>query len=725
MSILDDDSDTATEGEEEIRQRELRKQEVRLEVPDCLPGRNDTDTGSDTEVKTIHTSPSATHCSSSDNLFCSLSDLTTLDSDVPMSATAAIKINNESRAQTPHIGTNLEADITQGSLSTIPLPSPSTPTPTPQCDVALSQSNSFFSSFGECKLPKEVGNMKGSLPVSAVSPQCDLVPVAFDALFNELCGDFDSDQMSIANYSVDSDSLHGHGWSDTESVINMNCTAVLKPVVKSAESLSNLAAATPVNVSSSPKMSTFNESTKKINEGLVKVAAKIVDAESFMPSKSKPILVNRINCKESESKYRTESLLNRSDPCEVGNSSATMREVNSKSKSLLESLINPSSEFVSPKSPSKSAPPSPKWKESTSNSLSIPPSPKPIRQKRNKAKDISTENLNGNSVLKAPRTPTRRRKHKVESKSNSDSTDTLLLSRESRKLVSNKKGSMQETDATKSSNGHDSGHSTASVTPSSPPATPSSLPTTPILLSRPSSPAVPVSAATTPPCSPPPSPLVCRIIASPTPDQPQSASLDGEAAITTPLSDADHLSELEAESSVDDKNLQLEATVANSRVESPKPSSRPLSPPVSRPMSPVLIRRRSSGALSSLSSRRSSLTASRYNMPITSSYSTTRYSTPSTSYNYPSRYSSSTAYSSTPSAKPSYISSSYSSPSYSSTSYASPSYSSPSHSLIGSLGTGYTSKYAASPNSSYYASPSSRTSSATRSSKSRDGCIVS
>ncbi|KAJ1523620.1 hypothetical protein ONE63_001463 [Megalurothrips usitatus] len=52
----DDDSDTATEGEEEIRQRELRKQEVRLEVPDCLPGRNDTDTGSDTEVASEETS---------------------------------------------------------------------------------------------------------------------------------------------------------------------------------------------------------------------------------------------------------------------------------------------------------------------------------------------------------------------------------------------------------------------------------------------------------------------------------------------------------------------------------------------------------------------------------------------------------------------------------------------------------------------------------------------
>lgn len=42
----DDDSDTATEGEEEIRARELRKQEVRVEPPIVQ-----TDTGTDTEVK--------------------------------------------------------------------------------------------------------------------------------------------------------------------------------------------------------------------------------------------------------------------------------------------------------------------------------------------------------------------------------------------------------------------------------------------------------------------------------------------------------------------------------------------------------------------------------------------------------------------------------------------------------------------------------------------------
>lgn len=41
----DDDSDTATEGEEEVRARELRKQEVKLDAPDL-------DTGSDTEVNT-------------------------------------------------------------------------------------------------------------------------------------------------------------------------------------------------------------------------------------------------------------------------------------------------------------------------------------------------------------------------------------------------------------------------------------------------------------------------------------------------------------------------------------------------------------------------------------------------------------------------------------------------------------------------------------------------
>lgn len=43
--LQDDDSETATEGEEEVRARELRRQEVRLEAPEL-------DTGSDTEVNT-------------------------------------------------------------------------------------------------------------------------------------------------------------------------------------------------------------------------------------------------------------------------------------------------------------------------------------------------------------------------------------------------------------------------------------------------------------------------------------------------------------------------------------------------------------------------------------------------------------------------------------------------------------------------------------------------
>lgn len=46
IRLVDDDSDTATEGEEEIRARELRKQEVRVEPPVVH-----TDTGTDTEVK--------------------------------------------------------------------------------------------------------------------------------------------------------------------------------------------------------------------------------------------------------------------------------------------------------------------------------------------------------------------------------------------------------------------------------------------------------------------------------------------------------------------------------------------------------------------------------------------------------------------------------------------------------------------------------------------------
>lgn len=45
---LDDESDTATEGEEEIRAREIRKQEVCLPIPNISTAT--TDTGSDTEV---------------------------------------------------------------------------------------------------------------------------------------------------------------------------------------------------------------------------------------------------------------------------------------------------------------------------------------------------------------------------------------------------------------------------------------------------------------------------------------------------------------------------------------------------------------------------------------------------------------------------------------------------------------------------------------------------
>jgi len=47
--LLDDESDTATEGEEEIKAREIRKQEVCLRIPNISSAT--TDTGSDTEVK--------------------------------------------------------------------------------------------------------------------------------------------------------------------------------------------------------------------------------------------------------------------------------------------------------------------------------------------------------------------------------------------------------------------------------------------------------------------------------------------------------------------------------------------------------------------------------------------------------------------------------------------------------------------------------------------------
>lgn len=48
VSLSDDESGTATEDEEDVRARELRKQEVWLKVP---PRSSDTDTGSETEVK--------------------------------------------------------------------------------------------------------------------------------------------------------------------------------------------------------------------------------------------------------------------------------------------------------------------------------------------------------------------------------------------------------------------------------------------------------------------------------------------------------------------------------------------------------------------------------------------------------------------------------------------------------------------------------------------------
>lgn len=48
INDLDDESDTATEGEEDIKAREIRKQEVCLRIPDISTAT--TDTGSDTEV---------------------------------------------------------------------------------------------------------------------------------------------------------------------------------------------------------------------------------------------------------------------------------------------------------------------------------------------------------------------------------------------------------------------------------------------------------------------------------------------------------------------------------------------------------------------------------------------------------------------------------------------------------------------------------------------------
>lgn len=57
ISLLDDESGTATEDEEDIRARELRKQEVWLKVP---PRSSDTDTGSETEVKNFQDSIDST-----------------------------------------------------------------------------------------------------------------------------------------------------------------------------------------------------------------------------------------------------------------------------------------------------------------------------------------------------------------------------------------------------------------------------------------------------------------------------------------------------------------------------------------------------------------------------------------------------------------------------------------------------------------------------------------
>lgn len=53
ISLLDEESGTATEDEEDVRARELRKQEVWLKVPQC---NSDTDTGSETEVKYFQSS---------------------------------------------------------------------------------------------------------------------------------------------------------------------------------------------------------------------------------------------------------------------------------------------------------------------------------------------------------------------------------------------------------------------------------------------------------------------------------------------------------------------------------------------------------------------------------------------------------------------------------------------------------------------------------------------
>lgn len=689
---------------------------MRLEVPDCLPGRNDTDTGSDTEVKTLPTSP---HCSSSD-LFCSLSDLTTLDSDVPINAGQSINTNHESSEQLVNSDVDSLVSDTSSVISQTQTPSGSSKLSgaSPQVLSHLSfenlkRLNSLNCMINSTKSREPVTQPGIFIPPSA-SQSSDLVPIAFDALFNDLCGDFDSDQMSMANFSVDSDSLHGHsGWSDTESVINMNCAAVLQPY-----NPSEAGANTPLLPPQCPSVnvSSFEGKGKKADSHIV-VAAKIIDAESLLPSKSVPVIINRA----TDVKSKTDSVLNTDSPSSIPFieekdllSSTTKKQVRSKPHDLLPPDYN------NLKS-SKSAPPSPKWEGGISNSSSVPPSPKPMRQKKKLKDNLLLSNKD--SVLQTPPTPTRRRKHKTGS---SDSIVSIPSSPRSKGA----KGHIvdrEEKEIVKSSNAHDSGHSTASATPSSPPATPSSLPTTPTILSRPSSPAGNITASPIS-CTPPASPVVCRIVPLQTPEFPSSTNLIEEKVcssepVNVPVSEETSLEVNES--------IPLGTPLVGSPKETecltkpvPNPPSRPLSPPVSRPLSPVSYRRRSSGALSALSSRRSSLTASRYNSPSTSSYSTTRYSTPSSTYNYTSRYSTpSSSYASSPSAKSSYISPSYTS-SYSSPSYPSQNYSSSSYTSSGSLGSAYTSKYTSTPNS-YHSSPSSRVSSGARNSKSKENCVIS
>ncbi|KAK3927176.1 [F-actin]-monooxygenase Mical [Frankliniella fusca] len=699
----DEDSDTATEGEEEIRQRELRKQEVRLEVPDCLPGRNDTDTGSDTEVKTTPISP---HCSSPD-LFCSLSDLTTLDSDVPV-----IKANHESSGPLSDQESNLNPNSNLNIVSSDPATCAAAEIPTHS-----HLNGEGFNELSPLNISRNAGNgsVECALLMTDVKPSLssgpDLVPLAFDALFNDLCGDFDSDQISVTNYSVDSDSVHGHGWSDTESVINMNCAAVLQPLAKPSEATANLKS---TSISHAVISSPLRESEKKGSQ--IKVQAKIVDAQSLMPSKSTPLILHR--AVDRKSKPDPNSISSNSSNADSNNFIPSLNSVKVETCKLSQSI--PILSVLHSKS-SASAPLSPQLKDAPSSPLTVAASPK-AGQKKSKIKDImSSVSVGKDSVPVTPSTPSRRRKQRANIKENLVSTPSPQTTPKiEKKPVSYQKGSVDEAETAKSSNGHDSGHSTASATPSSPPATPSSLPTTPTILSRPSSPMAPQS--------PPPSPVLCHIISLP---NTESLPLSPVRTVTDSVN---AFSRSEAETSKDaiSSKVTVEPVQSDSRPFSPSPASRPISPPTSRPLSPVAYRRRSSGALSS-SSRRNSLVASRYNPPTTSSslsYSTSRYSTPNTSYNYTSRYSSSSpsSYASPPSSKPyvspSYSSSTYSSPMYSSTSYSSQPYSSKPYTSGSSLGASFTSKYTPTPTSSYYSSPSNRSAAATRSSKSKESCVV-